>query len=179
MASLELLAPQPAALLGRESMVNNLQCTNGPLRPHVWKDHVYREEPVLVNILASAPRLDPEPQPENPETEGGSDFEKTDLPGFVRNARCGFSARVPVLREAPRGKRCLTQAGGNCSPRRAVINFWPGGVIHPPVLRFYAPAISALPAPGSCQIDQAGVSIPADCRPPRASPNCRPGPPPK
>ena len=75
-ASLELLAPQPAALLGRESMVNNLQCTNGPLRPHVWKDHVHREEPVFVKILASAPRLDPEPQPEIPETEGGSNFEK-------------------------------------------------------------------------------------------------------
>ena len=60
-----------------------------------------------------------------------------------------------------------------------MINLWPGGVIHPLVLQFYAPAISALPAPGSCQIDQAGVSIPADCRPPRAAPNCRPGPPPK
>ena len=89
-ASLELLAPQPAALLGRESMVNNLQCTNGPLRPHVWKDHVRREEPVLVNILASAPRLDPEPQPENPETEGGSDFEKPTPPDLSEMQNLGF-----------------------------------------------------------------------------------------
>ena len=57
-------------------MVNNLRCPNGALHPNVWKEHVHREEPLLVNILASAPRLDPEPQPENPETEGGSDFEK-------------------------------------------------------------------------------------------------------
>ena len=71
-------------------MVNNLRCPNGALHPNVWKEHGHREEPLLVNILASAPRLDPEPQPENPETEGGSDFEKPTPPDLSEMQNVGF-----------------------------------------------------------------------------------------
>ena len=71
-------------------MVNNLRCPNGALHPNVCKEHVHREEPLLVNILASAPRLDPEPQPENPETEGGSNFEKPTPPDLSEMQKVGF-----------------------------------------------------------------------------------------
>ena len=71
-------------------MVNHLRCPNGALHPNVWKEHVHREEPLLVNILASAPRLDPEPQPENPETEGGSNFEKPTPPDLSEKQNAGF-----------------------------------------------------------------------------------------